>query len=126
MERSAFDTYTQAIEFYAADPLRSLLMEIRSAHDENLDCLADYLGNSREDPAPVPDRFSGAVEMTSRIFGEGAGLMALEAGEAEAVHAYRDAISDPSLPATFKGDLRHKVLPRVKANLLELESARRA
>ena len=124
MERSAFETYTQAIEYYREDPLHSMLMEIRSAHDEKIDCLADHLGHYRTDPAGSPDLFSGAVEVTSMIFGEGAALMALEAGEAEAAQAYLDAASDPGLPPAFKVDLRRKVIPRVKANLLELETAR--
>lgn len=125
MERSAFDSYTEAIGHYGWEPLRTVLMEIRSAHDENLDCLGDHLRVCPADPGGQPDLFSGAVELTSRIFGEEAGLMALEAGEVEAIRAYRKAIADPDLPPAFRGDLRRKILPRMKANILELEGARR-
>jgi len=124
MERSAFENYTQALEFYRDDPLQSMLLSIRSSHDENLGFLVEQLGASATDDASHPDRFSSAIEGASAIFGEGAALMALEAGEAEAAKAYYDAIVNPNLPQFFKDEVRDNLLPRVKANMLELEMAR--
>jgi hypothetical protein len=124
MERGAFETYTEALEFYRDDPLQSVLLSIRSAHDGNLDFLADQVGASSEETGKAVDRFSGAVEGTSIVFGEGAALMALEAGENQLAEAYARAIADPRLPRYLKDDLRDRLLPRVKANLLELEMVR--
>ena len=123
LERAAFETYSQAIDFYKEDPLHSRLLSIRSAHDENLDYLSSQLGAWVEETLE-PDSFPKAVEGAAAIFGEGAALMALEAGEAEAAHAYEEAISNPRLPRSLKDDLRGKLLPRLRANLLELEDAR--
>lgn len=122
MERGAFETYTEALEFYG-DPLQAILLSIRSAHDSNLDFLADQVGSSSEPELGV-DRFSGAVGGTSIVFGEGAALMALEAGENQLAEAYAHAISDPRLPRYLRDELRNRLLPLIKANLMELEMAR--
>lgn len=124
MERAAFETYTEALEFYGDDPMHSVFLSIRSAHDENVDYLAEQLGASALELNGPRDAFSGAVEGASRIFGEGAALMALQAGEAQAADAYQNAIANNRLPRSLRDDLRDKLLPRVKANLLELEMAR--
>lgn len=124
MERGAFETYSGALEFYHDDPLRAVLLSIRSAHDGNLDFLADQVGSSREPAGEIVDRFSGAVEGASAIFGEGAALLALEAGESRLAEAYVHAIGDPRMPRYLRDELRNRLLPRVKANLMELEMAR--
>lgn len=124
MERGAFEMYTQALEFYRDDPLQAVLLSIRSAHDGNLDFLADQVGSSADGAGKAMDRFSGAVEGTSIVFGEGAALMALEAGENQLAEAYANAIGDARLPRYLRDDLRDRILPRVKANLMELEMAR--
>lgn len=123
MERAAFETYSEAIDFYKDDPLHSLLLSIRSAHDENLDYLSVQLGASMQETLKS-DGFSKAVEGAAAIFGEGAALMALEAGEAEAAKAYEHAITNPMLPRPFRDDIRDRLLPRVRENLQELEEAR--
>lgn len=124
MERGAFETYTEALDFYRDEPLQSVLLSIRSAHDSNLDFLTDQVGSSSGIPGKAVDRFSGAVEGASIVFGEGAVLMALEAGERQLAEAYARAIEEPDLPRFLRDELRDRIFPRVKANLLELEMAR--
>lgn len=123
MERGAFETYTEALECYG-DPLQAILLSIRSAHDSNLDFLADHLGALSEPVGAIKDRFSSAVEGTSIVFGEGAALMALEAGESQLAAAYDSAIQDGRLSRELRDELKNRLLPRIRANLVELETVR--
>jgi hypothetical protein len=126
IESAASETYTEALDFFHADPEQSLLLAIRAGHDENIDCISDHLlamGASSENGETL-DRFSKAVESISLTFGEHATFMALEAGEAAALEACRTAMADPELPAPLKEDLRSRLIPRLQRHVAELEKLR--
>jgi uncharacterized protein (TIGR02284 family) len=123
-ERSAVETYNQAIERHADSTVRPELERIRMDHQEAV----SRLSQSVREMGGVPDEGSGAwgvfargVQAAANLFGAESAVSNLQNGEQHGRSDYEDALSDEEVMPEHKAMIRDELLPRTQRHIATLE-----
>lgn len=123
-ERSAVETYNQAIEKYPTSPAAPELSRIRDEHISAVNRLAENvrsMGGEPETDSGAWGVFAKAVQATSNLFGAGSALESLQKGEASGRADYQNALVDNEVMPTCKDMIREELLPRTVAHIAALD-----
>lgn len=123
-ERSAVETYTQAIEKHASTPAASELQRICSEHRDAVNRLAENvrsMGGEPDTDSGAWGTFAKAVQGTSNLFGAGSAIESLKKGEESGRGDYQDALLDDDVMADCKQLIREELLPRTIAHIAALD-----
>lgn len=125
-ERSAIETYDQAIAKYAGKPQIPILERIRTEHVQSVSALEQNVSTM----GGSPDRDSGAwggltktIQSTANLLGVDSAVQSLMTGERIGEKNYRDALDDEKVMAECKTLIRTELLPRVEEHIRTLETA---
>lgn len=123
-ELSAVETYSQAIDKYAGNPVISELQRIRSEHVASASRLA---GNVRS-MGGTPDNNSGAwgvfakaVQGAANLFGAESAVETLQRGEEKGRKDYQEALLNDDVMPGCKELIRDELLPPVIRHIATLE-----
>ncbi len=129
-ERSAVETYSQALEQYRDKPnVVAELTRIRSGHVEAVSALeanVRSMGGTPETTSGLWGSVAGAVEATANLFGAGSAIESLQQGEKAGQRDYESALADDEVMTECKGLIRSKLLPPLLANVAALEKLQKA
>lgn len=122
-ERSAIESYDQAIEKYGDQAVLADIQLIREEHAHSALLLEENIRAMRG----VPEQTSGAwgvianlVQGAANLFGTGSALEALQNGERSGRDDYLSVLDDPYVIDATKQLIRDQLLPRVEAHIEEL------
>lgn len=123
-ELSAIETYGQAIEKYADEPV---VDELRRIHSEHTDSALRLSANVR-DMGGKPDTDSGAwgvfaaaIQGTANLFGNGSAIESLQRGEEMGCNGYEEALRENDLLPECAKMIREELLPRTRRHVADLE-----
>jgi uncharacterized protein (TIGR02284 family) len=112
-ERSAVETYNQAIEKFKDDPaMQRSLQPLRDSHSARVQELSSRirsLGGKPDETSGAWGSFAKLVEGSAKLFGKSAAIGALEEGEDHGKRLYNDDIDELSPDTqTF---MRSQIMP---------------
>lgn len=129
-ERSAVETYDQALEKYADEPaVVSELTRIRGEHAEavrELEGNVRSMGGTPEDSSGAWGAFANTVQGAANLFGAGSALEALQQGEKAGMGDYEKALENEDVMPECKGLIRAKLLPPLREHISTLEALQKA
>jgi uncharacterized protein DUF2383 len=100
-EMAAIETYRQAIDKFAGEPLVEQLRQLRLDHRDAADALWHHIqkhgGKPSEGSGPW-GAFAKATEGTAKLLGNTAALKAMKEGEEHGLKDYQDALESGKLP----------------------------
>jgi uncharacterized protein (TIGR02284 family) len=112
-ERSAVETYDQAIEKLDDDPtMRQRLRSLRDSHNARVQQLASRilnLGGKPDETSGVWGGFAKLVEGGAKLFGKSAAISALEEGEDHGNRLYENNLDE--LSADTREFIRSQIMP---------------
>lgn len=112
-ERSAVETYNQAIEKLEDDPaIQQRLQSLRDSHSARvveLSARIRALGGQPDETSGAWGSFAKLVEGGAKLFGKSAAIAALEEGEDHGKRLYEDNLDELSEPS--KEFIRSRVMP---------------
>ena len=123
-ERSAVETYGQAIDKHGDDPR---LAELRGIQAEHRRSVSDLEGALREMGREIDETsgawgvFAKSVQGAANLFGEESAVEALTRGEKKGLDDYEDAIESGELMPSHRAMYETRLIPRIKSHLLILE-----
>lgn len=123
-ELSAIETYIQAINKFAHNTCDFSLERIRGDHEASADSLREIIDNYEHGHATSSGpwgAFAAAAEGVAKLFGESSALIILQHGEVHGISEYEEALEEVDLNKSAKDLIRHKLLPALRNNLVELE-----
>lgn len=123
-ERSAVETYNQAIEKHSTSPAAPELSHIRDQHISAVNRLVENvrsMGGEPETDSGAWGVFAKAVQATSNLFGAGSALESLQRGEASGRSDYESALNDEEVMPTCKDMIRDELLPRTIGHIATLD-----
>ena len=122
-ERSAVETYDQAIEKYADDPA---LSELRSIRADHISAVGDLENNVRS-MGGVPEEGSGAwgtfatlVQGAANLFGDDSAVAALTTGEKNGKKDYENGLEDEDIMPECKMLYRAELL-KINGHIVTLD-----
>lgn len=129
-ERSAVETYDQALEKYRDKP--EVAAELSRIRDEHADAVRELEDNVRS-MGGMPDTDSGAwgtfaqaVQGAANLFGAGSALESLQQGEKSGERDYESALKDEDVMPECKNLISSRLLPPVREHVSRLDSLQRA
>jgi uncharacterized protein (TIGR02284 family) len=112
-ERSAVETYNQAIEKLDDDPaMQQRLQSLRDSHSDRvreLSARIRTLGGKPDETSGAWGSFAKLVEGGAKLFGKSAAVAALEEGEDHGKRLYQDNLNE--LSADTKSFITSRVMP---------------
>lgn len=124
-ERSAIETYTQALSKVAADPgaerLRQALQDHQTAVAE-ISSEITRLGGKPTETSGAWGVWAKTVTGSAKLLGDSAALKALKEGEQHGIKEYQETLDNDNVPATFKSKVQEKFLPQQQAHVATLDS----
>jgi uncharacterized protein (TIGR02284 family) len=112
-ERSAVETYNQAIEKLDDDPhLQQRLRSLCESHSARVGILSSRiraLGGKPDETSGAWGSFAKLVEGSAKLFGKSAAIAALEEGEDHGKRLYEDNLDE--LSTDIREFIRMKILP---------------
>ncbi len=124
-ERSAVETYEQAIEKHGNNPRLAELKEIQREHRRSVSdleaCLAG-MGAESDQTSGAWGIFAKTVQSAANLFGKESAVEALMKGEEMGLNDYLSAIESGELTEEHKTTYEMRLIPRIKGNLITLES----
>ncbi len=127
-ERSAVETYTQAIEKHSTAPAAAELTRILGEHKEAVTRLADNVRSMGGEPDTTSGAwgvFAKTVQATSNLFGAESAIGSLQKGEESGRSDYEEALLDDEVMIECKQMIREELLPRTIAHIAALEQLAR-
>ena len=129
-ERSAVETYDQALGKYRKQPpVFAELTRIRDEHAAAVSALEENvrsMGGTPDDSSGTWGTIAGAIQATANLFGAGSALESLQQGEKAGQHDYEEALADEGVMTECKGLIRAKLLPPVQGHVTALEALQKA
>ena len=123
-ERSAVETYDQAIKKHGDSPVIAELTRIREEHVQSVSRLQDsvrQMGGQPDGDSGAWGAFAKTIQGTSNLFGAESAVASLQRGEEHGRSDYEDALADPKVMDTSKAMIRDELLPRVHRHIATLE-----
>lgn len=112
-ERSAVETYNQALEKLADDPaLHQRLRSLRDSHSARVGKLSSRirdLGGKPDETSGAWGSFAKLIEGGAKMFGKAAAISALEEGEDHGKRLYEDNLNE--LSEDTKEFIRSQIMP---------------
>lgn len=128
-ERSAVETYDQAIEKFHSEGASAELHRIRKEHAEAVAALEDNvrkMGGEPDREAGVWGAFANTVQKAANLFGPDSAMEALQAGEKSGKQDYESALKDEDVMPECKEMIRSRLLPRLDEHIGTLEQLQKA
>lgn len=128
-ERSAVETYNQAIEKYAHEPRSVELRKIRDEHKHAVNLLEENIRQMGDRPGTDSGAwgsFTHFVQGTANLFGRDSAVESLQTGEKKGKGDYEDALENEEVLPECKTLIRTELLPRVCRHIGELEQIQNA
>lgn len=123
-ERSAADTYEQAIKKIQDDSAAAVLRRLRDEHLESVRALERNvisMGGAPDQTSGAWGVFARTIQGAANLLGLESALQALETGEERGEDDYRRALNDEDVMLECKDLIRLTLLPRIDAHLDELD-----
>jgi uncharacterized protein (TIGR02284 family) len=123
-ERSAVETYNQAIERFTDSPARPELERIRTEHHEAVNRLIQSvreMGGTPDESSGSWGVFARGVQGAANLFGAGSAVSNLQNGEEHGRSDYEDALQDEDVMPEHKAMIRDELLPRIQRHISTLE-----
>ena len=123
-ELSAVETYSQAIDKYAGNPVIRELQRIRSEHvasASRLSANVRSMGGTPENGSGAWGVFAKAVQSAANLFGAESAIESLQRGEEKGRKDYQEALLDDEVMPECKQLIRDELLPKVIDHVAVLE-----
>jgi len=127
-ERSAVETYNQAIDKFRGEPAAGPLSQLRDEHHDSVGVLEQNvrsMGGKPDDTAGAWGAVANTVQAAANLFGQNSAVEALESGEKSGKSDYESALEDPDVMPECKDLIRQTLLPRVEEHLQALAGIQR-
>jgi len=129
-ERSAVETYNQAIERYRdRAEVTAELSRIRDDHSAAVNTLKQNvrsMGGTPDEESGAWGAFASGVQGAANLFGEDSAIESLQQGEKAGKRDYENALKDDEVMAECKGLIRSRLLPPVNEHIVALETLQKA
>lgn len=128
-ERSAVETYAQAMEKLSEPAAQSELNRIYTEHVSAVSLLEENvrsMGGVPDDGAGVWGAFANAVQGTANVLGAKVALESLKAGEENGQRDYEKALEDDDVMPECKEMIRTSLLPFTSEHVTALETLQQA
>ena len=128
-ERSAIETYDQALEKYGSDPAAETLRGVRDEHARAVATLEENIrsmGGEPDGEAGAWGVFANTVQSAANLFGTNSALEAIETGEKAGKSDYENALEDEDVMSGCKQMIRSSLLPKVKEHIDTLNQLQEA
>jgi uncharacterized protein (TIGR02284 family) len=123
-ERSAVETYEQAIREYGSEPAAPELSRIHQEHQRAVSVLEENvrsMGGQPDTEAGAWGAFANTVQAAANLLGTNSALEALQTGEKSGKSDYESALEDDDVMAGCKELIRSTLLPAVNEHIATLE-----
>lgn len=123
-ERSAVETYNQALEKVGKDAGADTLRKGLSNHKEAVSEISAEimrLGGKPAETSGAWGTWASTVTGTAKLFGDAAALKALKEGEEHGVKEYNEILEDDDVPAAFKEKIRNEFLPAQRQHITAID-----
>ncbi len=123
-ERSAVETYDQAITKCTDEPVLAELHRLRGEHSFSVSTLETNvraMGGQPDDSSGLWGAFANAVQGTANALGADFALEVLQSGEKSGQLDYEEALSDDSVIPECKTLIRSELLPKLQEHIDALE-----
>jgi uncharacterized protein (TIGR02284 family) len=123
-ERSAVQTYEDAVEKFGDQPGITELSRIRDEHARAtlmLEQNVRSMGGQPDTDSGAWGRFASAVQQAASLLGSNSALEALQAGEKSGKKSYETALEDEGVMPECKNMIQSTLLPRVNEHIGTLE-----
>lgn len=123
-ERSAVETYQQAIEKYADEPAVATLRSIKEEHTGAVSLLEANvisMGGKPDEDSGAWGTFATTIQATANLFGESSALSSLKAGEESGKSDYESALENEDVMPACKELIRDSLLPPIYAHISTLD-----
>jgi uncharacterized protein (TIGR02284 family) len=124
-ERSAIETYDQAIEKFRGENEVGRLRTIKADHTKSAKTLESNIvrmGGKPAEDSGVWGVFAKMVEGSAKLFGEQAALTALQKGEQYGKTQYHEALEDKDVMPECRQMIADELLPRQVMHIKQLDS----
>jgi len=128
-ERSAVETYDQAIEKHGDNPVLGELRILRNDHVEAVRILEENvrsMGGSPDQDAGAWGAFANTVQATANLLGSNSALEALQKGEQAGQKDYESALKDDKVMQECKTLFNTKLLPSTIEHISTIERLQKA
>jgi hypothetical protein len=128
-ERSAVETYNQAIEKFRAEAASAEMVRLRDEHAMAVSTLEENVIAMSGTPALESEAWGAlahAAQGTANLFGENSALETLQTGEKTGKRDYEKALEDEDVMPACKDLIRTKLLPRIEEHIDALERLQKA
>lgn len=128
-ERSAVETYDQAIEKYGDKPVLEELRRLRDEHSVSVRTLEHNvlsMGGKPDDSSGMWGAFANTVQGAANLIGPNSALEALQRGEQSGKSDYEGALEDQEVMPECKDMIRAQLLPKVTEHITTLEQLQKA
>lgn len=124
-ERSAIETYTQALEKVGSEPGAVHLKENLKNHQEavaEISSEIERLGGSPTTNSGAWGLWAKTVTGSAKLLGDTVALKALKEGEQHGVKEYQEILEKADVPSDFKSKVRTKFLPQQQSHIATIDS----
>lgn len=128
-ERSAVETYEQAIEKYGDKPIMGELRRLRDEHAvavRELEENVRSMGGEPERTSGMWGAFARTVQSAAGLAGPNSALEALETGEKSGRADYEGALKDEGVMPECKNLISSRLLPKITEHVATLERLQQA
>lgn len=122
-ERSAVETYDQAIDKFRDQPFVNELQRLRENHSAAVLQLEENvlsMGGRPDTDSGIWGAFANVIQATANVLGSGAALEALQQGEKSGESEYVDALNDEHVLDDCKVLISTRLLPQSKEHVMTL------
>lgn len=123
-ERSAAETYVQALEKAGGDPQLDHLRNIKAEHLNAVQTIKDKIeaaGGEPSEDSGAWGTFAKTVMGSAKLFGDKAALMALKEGEEHGLKLYEDSL-DAEIDPEFRTKITSHYIPNQRKHITSLKS----
>lgn len=124
-ERSAVETYSQALEKVGSDPGADRLRDAQRNHQEAVSEISREISRLGGDPSTTSGAWGAwakTVTGSAKLLGDSAALKALKEGEEHGIKEYQEVLEEDGVPQEFKAKVRDKFLPQQREHIAALDS----
>jgi uncharacterized protein (TIGR02284 family) len=128
-ERSAVETYDQAIKKFSNEPVITDLHRLRDEHVNAVNTLAENvraMGGHPDESAGAWGAFANTVQGAANLLGTGSALEALQKGEQSGQGEYQNALDDAEVMPECKNLIQAQLLPKTAEHIAMLERLQQA
>lgn len=128
-ERSAVETYDQAIKKHGNKPVLAELDRLLAEHRAAVRTLENNVRSMGGEPAESAGAWgavANTVQGAANLLGAGSALEALQNGEKSGKNDYEDALQDAEVMPECKNLIRAELLPMVTEHIATLERLQKA